>query len=379
MDSDESSAVAVRDGVLDPADPRPEVRARVHAWLALQRHAALQPARARVLLADRADPVSALAALAGRSPSQALRSGELEAVRAALAGVLLVPFGAAVYPGRFAELADAPPLLAVRGDPAHLASPFVAIVGARAPTKLGLAVARRLASELAERGLGVVSGLARGIDAAAHRGALAARGVTVAMLGCGPDRVYPPEHAALAAAIAAAGAVVSELPVGAPPARHHFPLRNRLISALSRAVVVVEARPRSGSLVTVRHALDQGREVLAVPGSVDAPTSQGPNELLRAGAWPVLDASDVLAAIGIGPATPRERGGGPRPHAPAPPDAEGTDPILRALRHEPATRDELAARLRVGARELAQRLLPLQLAGRVVEERDGRLRVARNA
>ena len=429
--------------VVDPRDERPIARAALHAWLAFQACAALRPAAARALLLRTLDPIAALAALTGAAPAQVLDARALAACVAQLTkvGARLVPFGAAAYPARLAALVDAAPLLGVRGDPASLAIPFVAIVGARAPTRLGLDLARQLAHDLAEHGIGVVSGLARGIDAAAHRGALDAGGVTVAILGCGPEQVYPREHAKLAEEIAVRGAVLSELPVGAPPAKHHFPLRNRLISALARAVVVVEARARSGSLVTARHAADQGRDVLAFPGAVGAPTSEGPNQLLRAGAWPVLDVSDVLAALGIGPASAVERaslkareatiranavatrgaekhasgatglGGAARtepkangdhgsarsrigkpigssgstPDVPIPPhptDSQSLIPqtsdqrsLLASLRHDPATRDELAERMHLSPQALAQLLLPLELEGRVVEDRDGLLRV----
>ena len=281
----------------------------------------------------------------------------------------LVPYASAAYPPRIAALRDAALLLAVRGDPKALGGAFAAIVGARRATAYGLAVARRLAADLAAHGVGVVSGLARGIDAAAHRGALEAGGCTVAVLGCGPDRVYPPGHERLAEEIVGRGAVVSELPPGAPPFAYHFPLRNRLISALSEAVVVVEARARSGSLITVEHAAEQGREVLAVPGPIDAPESEGPNRLLRDGVAPALDAGDVLRAIGREPAAAaRSR----NPGEPVDPEARA---LWLALRSEPATRDELGARLGVSAQELARRLLPLELEGRVREDRDGRLRV----
>ena len=377
---------------LDPRDERPAARAVLRAWLALQLRAALHPQSARSLLMRALDPVAALAARTGETPEQVLGTRAFANVVAQLvrAQVRMVPFGSPAYPERIAALVDAAPLLGVRGDPALLAVPFVAIVGARAPTRLGLDIARRLAGELAEHGIGIVSGLARGIDAAAHRGALEAGGVTVAILGCGPEQVYPPEHASLAAEIAARGVVASELPSGAPPAKHHFPLRNRLISGLARAVVVVEARAKSGSLVTARHAAAQGRDVLAVPGSVGAPTSEGPNQLLREGAWPVLDASDVLAALGLGPATPVEKAGQrlretrdarvhtASTHAAAtvridPP----TNAVLDSIRHDPATRDELAARLRLSPQALAQQLLPLELEGIVTEDRDGRIRVLR--
>ena len=366
--------------VLDPHDAAPAARATLRAWLALQHRGAYEPARAKALLERGDGPAAALLALCGETPEQALGDAAFAREREALARgrVVLLPFGSALHPARLAGLVDAPPLLAVRGDPAALAGPFVAIVGARVATRHGCAFAEDLARDLASVGIGVVSGLARGIDAAAHRGALAARGVTVAIQGCGPDQVYPPEHRALADAIADRGAIVSELPVGAPPAKHHFPLRNRLIAALARAVVVVEARARSGSLVTARHAADQGREVMAVPGAVGAPSSEGPNQLLRAGAWPVLDASDVLAAIGLGPATAPERAAAARATPVARPSAPGwsTHPVVRALRHEPQTRDELAAALGWSAQRLAQELVALELDGAVAEERDGRLHVA---
>jgi DNA processing protein len=214
-----------------------------------------------------------------------------------------------------------------------------------------------------------VSGLARGIDAAAHRGSLQGGGCTVAVLGCGPDRVYPHGHERLAEEIAARGALLSELSPGAPPFAYHFPLRNRLISALAEAVVVVEARARSGSLITVEHAAEQGREVLAVPGPVDSSASEGPNRLLRDGVAPALDAGDVLRAMG------REPAAGPR----APARSEPIDPEVRALwlslRTQPATRDELGAQLGLSPQELAPRLLALELEGRIAEDRDGRLRV----
>lgn len=388
-------------GLLDPSDVRAETRRMLHAWLAFQLRLAYEPARAKQALARHGSPAAALRAHLGVAPEDLLGDRAFTAMLDTFerSGVRLLPLGAAAYPERIAALPDASPLLALRGDPARLAEPLVAIVGARAPTRLGLDFASVLAGELAEHGVGVVSGLARGIDAAAHRGALEARGTTVAVLGCGPDRVYPPEHADLAQAIVERGAVISELPAGAPPVPHHFPARNRLISALARAVVVVEARVRSGSLVTARHAADQGREVLAVPGAVGAPTSEGPNQLLRAGAWPVLDVSDVLAAIGLGAATPRERAalrgrtpavtgalataaraGGHEAGASAehePHHAGVHPPLLAEIAREPATRDALSQRLGWSAQRLAHELFEFELDGRVVEDRDGRLRVAR--
>ena len=349
-------------GALDPRDPGSVSALR--RWLALQLCLALEPARAvGALRAARGDPARALARAGVPPPPQAA----LDEAQATLqrVGAVLLPLPASGYPWRLALLREPSPLLAVRGDASVLSRRAVAIVGARAATAYGRAVARRLAAELAGVGLVVVSGLARGIDAAAHEGALEAGGATVAVLACGPEQVYPPEHRGLAERIEATGALVSELPPGTPPRAPHFPLRNRLISGLSEALVVVEARLRSGSLHTVRHALDQGIDVLAVPGPVDAPTSAGPNRLLRDGAAPALDATDVLAALA----------GPPRTARPARPSlAPELEALLASLRREPASRDALSRRLRVEPQALAAPLLELELAGRVVEDRDGRIR-----
>jgi DNA processing protein len=354
--------------VLDPADPSPEARERVEQWLRVQRALALHPAEAVAAL--RADPDPSQLGDVGRGlPS---RPADLRRARRALAavGARLVPYPSPAYPEALRRLPDAAPLLAVRGRPEALAGPCVALVGARAATVYGREMARRLAGDLARAGVVVVSGLARGIDAAAHEAALAAGGTTVAFQACGPDLVYPAEHRGLADRIAHGGAVVSELPPGAPPRKAHFPLRNRLISGVSRAVVVVEARARSGSLVTARHALDQGLEVLAVPGPVTAPTSEGTNALLRDGAAPALGADDVLRAAGLEPAPPPAR-------APLETTSAPADELVRALLERPRTRDDLARCLSLAPGALAARLLPLELEGRVAEDRDGRLRVVR--
>jgi DNA processing protein len=201
------------------------------------------------------------------------------------------------YPALLARIADPPPRLWLRGDPRALAVPCVAIVGSRAASPYGVRVAEQLAADLARAGVTVVSGLARGIDSAAHRGALTT-GRTVAILGSGADVIYPPEHEALAQRILDAhGALVSELPPGSPPRRGNFPRRNRLISGVSLAVVVVEASTRSGSLQTARFALEQGREVLAVPGTILGERFRGSHGLLRDGAKLVESASDILEEL----------------------------------------------------------------------------------
>jgi len=224
-----------------------------------------------------------------------------------------------------------------------------------------------VAAALARLGVVIVSGLARGIDAEAHEAALDVGGRTVAFQACGADRVYPEAHRGLAERIAGSGAVVSELPPGIGPRKHHFPLRNRLISGCSRALVVVEARARSGSLVSARHAADQNVAVLAVPGPIYAATSEGTNRLIRDGAAPLLEIDDVLEAAGLDvrsvPAgVQAERGG-------------LEERVRAALEEAPRDRDELARRLGCTARELAVAVLELEVAGRVAADpADGRLR-----
>jgi DNA processing protein len=367
------------DGVIDPraAAGGGALRRRAFAWLSLQAHGAFEPVAASAALAAAGfDPERALRALAGAplADEACARAG----ARLAAAGARLVPLGARAYPERLAALADPTPLLAVRGDPARLGGRLVAIVGSRRPTPYGVGAARGLARQLAGLGYGVVSGLALGIDAAAHGAALEAGGRTIGVLGCGPDLVYPREHEALAEEMLARGAVLSELPPGAAPLKHHFPLRNRLISGLAEAVVVVEAKARSGSRITAEHAAEQGREVLAVPGPIDAAESAGPNLLLRQGAHPALDASDVLRALGRNDEAEAWLQRRARPAG----EAEGEEALapearalLALLRRAPATRDELAARLGLAPAALAPRLLALELDGRVAEDRAGRLRI----
>jgi DNA processing protein len=356
--------------VLDPGDPAPAARAAAAAWLALQREWALRPREAALRLARA--PRETLA----RYPAASPQDLEDLALLARL-GVRGLPLLSPRYPARLRRLADPAPLLWVHGSLEALSRPGVAIVGPRAATAYGSGVARALARALAAAGLVVISGLARGVDAEAHAGALEAGGSTVAFQACGPDLVYPQAHRGLAARIAERGAVVSELPPATPPRGPHFPLRNRLISGLSLAVVVVEARERSGSLVTARHAADQGVDVLAVPGPIDAATSRGTNRLIRDGARVLLDVRDVLEAIGAQVRMPV----GARVRAPAPEadaSARGLSPLARqvlaCLAREPESRDALSRRLRRPPEALAAALLELELAERIAEDRDGRLR-----
>jgi len=235
------------------------------------------------------------------------------------------------------------------GDAALLAAPAVAIVGARACSAYGAQVARMLGRELAAVGLVVVSGLARGIDAEAHRGALESTGQTVAVLGCGVDRDYPAAHASLAQRIGERGLIVSEYEPGVEPAPWRFPARNRIIAGLCAATVVVEARERSGALITADFALEEGREVFAVPGEITSVLSAGTNALLRLGATPLTSAADVLDALGV---------------EAAPTKARPSHPLLELL---PATVDELVRASGLAANEVAATLAELELAGLAAE------------
>jgi DNA processing protein len=265
------------------------------------------------------------------------------------------------FPPLLRSIHDPPAGLFVRGESgvALLAQPSVAIVGARACSAYGTAVATELARALAAAGVLVVSGLARGVDAAAHRGALVS-GRTIAVLGCGIDRDYPRAHAQLAADLATRGLIVSEYPPGVEPAPWRFPARNRIVAGLTLATVVVEARERSGALITADLALDEGREVLAVPGEITSALSRGTNQLLRLGAVPVTGAADVLEAIGIEP-TPEPARASLEPRL---------ETVLAAVADAAATADELAQRTGQRAGAIAGVLAELELLG-LVEEGEG--------
>lgn len=279
------------------------------------------------------------------------------------AGMQVVPWFDPRYPALLGCVPDPPPVLWVRGDASVLARPAVAVIGSRAATSYALAVGSRLAAELAARAMVVVSGLARGVDSAAHRGCLDALGATVAVLGSGLDNVYPPEHAGLADEIAATGAVISELGPGAVPLPEHFPLRNRIISGISLAVVVVEASEKSGSLITARCALEQGRDVCAVPGSVLTGRNRGSHSLLKDGAKIVETADDILEELGW-PGV-RQQG-----------DSAGkllnTDPLLSKLEDgEVYDLDALVEASGLPASKLLTRLTELELIGQVTSVRPG--------
>jgi DNA processing protein len=295
-----------------------------------------------------------------------------DAIRRASAGsIAAIPWSAPSYPIALTTIADPPPVLWTRGRLDSLSAPAVAIVGSRAASPYGLAVAGQLAADLAARGLVIVSGLARGVDSAAHRGALSAGGATVAVLGSGVDVVYPPEHASLAGDIDAAGAVISELVPGTRPLQWFFPLRNRIISGLSRAVVVIEANEKSGSLITARCALDQGRDVLAVPGNILTGRNRGAHALLRDGAKIVESADDILEELGL--TTPAGIAGGESGAGRRAASDALADPILGSLvPGEASGLDEIAERSGLETPRLLPRLFELELQGLVRRVGGGR-------
>lgn len=269
------------------------------------------------------------------------------------------------YPLRLREIPDPPPLLFVVGDPLVLSTPQIAVVGSRNPTRSGAETAQAFAADLARHGYTITSGLALGIDAAAHRGALAAGGRTIAVAGTGPDRVYPAKHRDLAAEIAGNGAVVSEFPPGTPVSPGNFPRRNRVISGLGLGVLVVEAALQSGSLVTARHAMEQGREVFAMPGSVHNPLARGCHALIRDGAKLVETTAHVLEELGFSLAEPPPARNAPREQW----DADYVA-LLECLGHDPATVDKLVERSGLTANVVSSMLLVLELEG-YVESRAG--------
>jgi DNA processing protein len=317
------------------------------------------------------------AAGAGRICSRAEAEREIEAAHRL--GVRFIALGESDYPPRLQMIDDAPPLLAVRGNPAVLAKPMVAIVGARNASAAGLKLAERFGHDIGQAGFAIVSGLARGIDAAAHRASLSTG--TVASLAGGQDRIYPPENEPLLNEILERGAALSEMPMGWEPRARDFPRRNRLISGLSLGVLVIEAARRSGSLITTRFALEQGREVFAVPGSPLDPRAEGSNGLIKQGATLVTEASDLIDALQpilgremLGRKT--EGGfGEPEPAAPASPDADPAGDararIVALLGPTPVSLDDLVRLSKSSPAIVRVVLLELELAGRLQRHRGG--------
>lgn len=279
------------------------------------------------------------------------------------------------YPEGLRHVTSPPVAVFVRGHLPVTYSQSVAIVGTRNASGPGKETAHDLARDLAAVGLVIVSGMARGIDGAAHRGALAAGGRTVAVLGCGVDVVYPPEHATLMENIAAAGAVVSEYPMGTPPAKHHFPARNRLIAGLSKGLILLECGLQSGALLTANCALDYGREVMAVPGDVHRWASQGPNEFIRQGATLVRNAADVLLALGwstLPENAPREAAAAGEAAELRPLGDAGRRIVSHLQSAGPLSIDEIAEQLAMTVDDVAATVTWMELLGRVRREPGGR-------
>jgi DNA processing protein len=356
----------------------------IEAQLRLGRARGLRAARLRTLLATLREPRSdsPLLALVERSPPlrAALLCVDARRVQAdrdwvEREGIRLLDLGCVHYPPRLAQIRDAPGLLYIKGDVSVLCTPQLAIVGTRTPTAHGLTTAQRFAAELAHSGFAITSGLALGIDAASHEGALEAGGRTVAVLGSGIDQIYPRAHAALAEAIAASGTLVSEFPPASAPRRSNFPRRNRIISALSVGLLVVEASQDSGSLITARLATRQGREVFAIPGSINNPYVRGCHALIRGGAKLVEEPADILQELKLS---------SPKQKLMKFPDAlagtaAGSDALdkdyeilLDAIGFDSASLDALVERTGLPSQSVASMLLILELDGAVGMQADGR-------
>ena len=352
-------------------------------WLRLIRSDSIGPRTFKSLLQNFGSARAALEAL----PALARRGGATRPIRvwpredaereietAGRMGATFVAMCEAGYPARLATIDDAPPLIAVRGTLAALARPMVALVGSRNASAAGLKFAGRLARELGEAGFVIASGLARGIDAAAHRASLETG--SVAVLAGGQDRIYPEQHADLLDALLPEGAAISEMPFGWEPRAQDFPRRNRLISGLSLGVVIVEAAKRSGSLITARLALEQGREVFAVPGSPIDPRAEGTNGLLKQGATLVTEAADVISVLEpmLGyrhDMSAREPGADGEPIPVSEPDADARARIVALLGPAPVGIDDLV-RLSNSAPGIVRTvLLELELAGRIERQAGG--------
>jgi DNA processing protein len=358
-------------------------------WLQLALTPGLGPSAIRTLLREYGLPQAVLGRkrdeLARHVPAQALEALDSAAVRegvgraldwAAQPGRFVVTLADETYPRLLLEIADPPPLLYAHGRAELLRRPGLAIVGSRNATAQGARNAEEFAKTLSGAGLTVVSGLALGIDAAAHRGGLAEHGSTIAVLGTGIDLVYPQRNAALAAEVAQRGLLLSEFPLGTPAAAHNFPRRNRLISGLSRGCLVIEAAIASGSLITARLAAEQGREVFAVPGSIHSPLSKGCHSLIKSGAKLVESAEDVLSELSGFRAAARADVADPVP------PAEEASGLLAFMGHDPVDVDALCERAGLPADQVSSELLRLELDGRVTALPGGlfqRLEKARGA
>jgi len=358
---------------------------QARAWLHLTSTPGLGPSAIRKLLGVFGPPekvldqsAQVLGTVIGTPRAQALlnanpdRDAACERTLAWLAGGeqrSLLTLDDPAYPSRLLDLADPPSLLYVLGDPTCLSTPSIAIVGSRHASAAGLAHATQFANELSAVGLTILSGLARGIDGAAHQGALDQGGPTVAFIGTGIDRVYPAQHHALARSIVArGGAIASELSLGTPPQPANFPRRNRLIAAAALGILVVEAAAQSGSLITARQAADLGREVFAIPGSIHSALARGCHALLRQGAKLVEATDDVLAEFPQ--LTPRSGRAGVSTSRST--TVSTSEPALEHMGWEPAAIDSLIMRSGESAANWSIRLLGWELDGRAARLDDGR-------
>lgn len=351
----------------------------VFSCLRLLRSRRVGPATYRRLMREHGSPDQALAALpdiagaagvTGYAPCpEGVIAAELKAGRAN--GARLLVAGTSDYPAALDDLDDAPPLLWAMGDTGMLMRPMVALVGARNASSLGTRMAKKLAGDLGQAGYVVVSGLARGIDTAAHHGSLSTG--TIAVQAGGVDTIYPLENSALAQDIGKTGLRLSEMPMGMQPQARHFPARNRIISGLARGVIVIEAAAKSGSLITARNAADQSREVLAVPGHPFDARTAGCNMLIRDGATLIRGADDVIEALGcIAETTP--------PPAPVPRPLRDTaqlhNQILQRLGPSPIAEDQLIRDLNIASTSVAPAIVTLELDGQIKRQRGGLLSLA---
>lgn len=316
-------------------------------------------------------PPAALSTVRGVTPAalEAITSGswrgfaEQECARLASSGALIVTFTSIDYPKSLFEIPDPPPFLYVSGE-LRSHETCVAIVGSRRATSYGLMATSRLAEALAAHGVTVVSGMARGVDTAAHKGALAAGGRTVGVLGCGIDKIYPPENRTLFQEMTCKGCLVSEFPLGTLPLAENFPRRNRIISGLSRGVLVVEAAENSGSLITAQYALEHGRDVYAVPGSIAFASSRGSNRLIKQGAKLVDCVEDILEELpgfGIGTGRAQPKSSGAPTFALSPKEAA----IYELLARSPLHIDDIISQTELTAGEVSSMLLHLELKGAI--------------
>ena len=350
-----------------------DIDARVEAWASLQLLPGLSARALVALLKAFGGPAEVLAAspaslakvvsqptvtALSRGPDRAALDSTLVWLREP--GHALVAWDDPIYPQALLTIADPPPALFFLGRTELLNRPALAIVGSRNATPQGVETAEAFAAALSAAGLTIVSGLAQGIDAAAHRGGLTGAGASVAVVGTGIDRVYPAVNRALAHRLAAEGGVLSEFPLGAPPLPGNFPRRNRLISGLARGVLVVEATLASGSLITARFAAEQGRDVYAIPGSIHSPFSKGSHRLIKDGAKLVETAHDVLEEMGMG-----ETGGARATATPAVHVGGDAASVLDALGYDPAAIDGLTERCGLAADVVSVALVELELAGEV--------------